>query len=278
MNKYEKLIENLNELYTYLKIISIENYKNSEMTTEYFNLKDKILEIEEQIPKNLFIIPSKPKYKKTSLIDEIVFESRCKFEELYLSPFKIELSNFHLINYCKNMSNIVNDICIKKGIISKRILMHACFLNNDELYNGGNYHYFNIIIVDNKKYLIDLTYRQFFTLVKNSLNRIGIPYLASPLPGIFMTLNKRRLNLACKLLENGYIELTDENGKDYFDAFTLSYRNGLYYEKTMDFSYTTPYKLDDYINFLKGKDKLTKYEDITTLGYQKVPLKKLLKF
>lgn len=88
-----------------------------------------------------------------------------------------------------------------------------------------------------------------------------------------MTLTEEKLKLAVSLLEKGYIELTDENGKNYFDTFTLSYRNGLYYEKTNDFTYTTPYTLKDYINFLQGTTSLLKYEDINTLGYQKTPLK-----
>lgn len=51
MNTYTILNDKLNELYTYIKQIAPKYYKNSKMTSEYCKLKDKILEIEELIPK-----------------------------------------------------------------------------------------------------------------------------------------------------------------------------------------------------------------------------------
>ena len=61
--------------------------------------------------------------------------------------------------------------------------------------------------------------------------------------------------------------------KTYLDAFTISFRNGLYYENTLDFSYTTEYSLDDYIRFIHGDDNQINHEDKLYLGYQSKPLK-----
>ena len=56
-----------------------------------------------------------------------------------------------------------------------------------------------------------------------------------------MLMDKDRLKLSKDILEQGYVLLDDKNLKTYLDGFTISYRNGLYYEIMDDFSYTTKY-------------------------------------
>ena len=103
----------------------------------------------------------------------------------------------------------------------------------------------------------------------NSLERIGIPFLSSAKPGIFMTLNDNRMFLADKLLKRGWIHLTEDNIKNYFDGFALSYRNGFYYDETDDYSFTTNYTSSDYVNFLEGKDSQVNHEGERVLKLQK---------
>ena len=79
-------------------------------------------------------------------------------------------------------------------------------------------------------------------------------------------------NIAKNLLEKGYIKLNTELFKTYMDSFTVSFRNGLYYEQTNDYSFTTNYTIEDYANFLTKKDSQIKREGIEVLGYQKRPL------
>lgn len=88
-----------------------------------------------------------------------------------------------------------------------------------------------------------------------------------------MLMTEKGRKIANTLISDGYIELNDEVFKTYLDAFTISFRNGLYYENTLDFSYTTEYSLDDYIRFIHGDDNQINHEDKLYLGYQSKPLK-----
>ena len=83
-----------------------------------------------------------------------------------------------------------------------------------------------------------------------------------------MTLNNFRLELSNTLLSRGWIRLTDENIKNYFDGFALSFRNGIYYDKSRDYSYTTNYSASDYVSFLKGIDNQVKHEGEEVLKKQ----------
>lgn len=87
-----------------------------------------------------------------------------------------------------------------------------------------------------------------------------------------MLLNEERENVAKELLKKGYIILTPDTLKHYLDGFTLSFRNGLYYEQN-GISYTTPYTYEQYLDFLYTDASLTDYEDRSLLGYQKRPLR-----
>ena len=80
--------------------------------------------------------------------------------------------------------------------------------------------------------------------------------------------------IAQNLLEKGYTRLSNESFKTYLDAFTVSFRNGLYYEQTNDYSYKTNYTATDYINFLEGTDTQINHEGSEVLGFQKKPNKK----
>ena len=92
-------------------------------------------------------------------------------------------------------------------------------------------------------------------------------------PGVFMLMSNQGYKIADKIINDGYIELNDEIFKVYLDAFTVSFRNVLYYEETNDFSYTTNYTVDDYIRFLNGDDSQINHENRLYLGYQSIPLK-----
>jgi hypothetical protein len=140
------------------------------------------------------------------------------------------------------------------------------------LYNGAGYHYFNIVTISDKKYLVDCTYKQFFKTDKASLERLGIPLFCPPYPGTFMLLDEKRKEVAKTILKQGWIEATDENLKCYFDGFTISFRNGLYYENLGKISYDTDYTVEDYIRFIKGSDSQLKHENEECLGFQRKPL------
>ena len=91
--------------------------------------------------------------------------------------------------------------------------------------------------------------------------------------GVYMLMTEDSKKIANELLSNGYIEINEETLKIYLDPFAISFRNGLYYEQTQDFSYTTDYDADDYMEFLWGNDNQLNYEDQNCLGYQNRTLK-----
>ena len=88
-----------------------------------------------------------------------------------------------------------------------------------------------------------------------------------------MLMDKDRLKLSKDILEQGYVLLDDKNLKNYLDGFTISYRNGLYYEIMDDFSYTTKYTAEDYRIFLRHEDNQVNHECHQVLGYQERLLK-----
>ena len=77
-------------------------------------------------------------------------------------------------------------------------------------------------IITNKRFIIDLTYRQFFQIHQNVISR----YLKSestPNIGLFINFDESNKDFAIELLKNGFVEATDENIKHYFKPFT--YKN-----------------------------------------------------
>ena len=178
-------------------------------------------------------------------------------------------------NKCLDASNKVKELCNELNIECYTIPIYPGYQKEANLMNGCGFHFFNIIKLGNKYYLVDTTYSQFFLIKQNHLERIGIPNSAGCKLGTFMTLNNDRKEIATKILKDGYIELDEDIFKNYLDGFTLSFRNGLYYEQTQDFSFTTEYTKDDYIRFLDGDDNQINHEEKQLLGLQKKPLSKI---
>lgn len=108
---------------------------------------------------------------------------------------------------------------------------------------------------------------------ENNFNLIGVPLLGGCKAGIYMTLDETKRKFAEKLMRDGWVEATSENIKLYLDAFAISFRNGLYYEKMGKVIYATDYTPQQYINFLLKKDSQLNYEAIEGLGRQKKLLK-----
>ena len=86
------------------------------------------------------------------------------------------------------------------------------------LFNGNGFHYFNLVIIDNQKYIVDCSYSQFFWLRQSMLERTGILGVASATPGRFMTLNDSRLETAKTILRDGWIKADEINLKNKYDC------------------------------------------------------------
>ncbi len=72
-----------------------------------------------------------------------------------------------------------------------------------------------------------------------------------------------------KILKDGWIKSDEDILKHYLDGFAISYRNGIYYAQTKDYSYKTSYNAEDYIRFLKEEDSQINHEGKEALGFQK---------
>lgn len=269
----------IEKLYRYIKEISPDFCVNNKMTSGYNYLAKRLAECEHKMPTD-FIIDSKPNYKyglMESLIpyetpienqlDWIAYMTRkylhCKFGT------STNFNNLPLTNKCKSASGKILELTKFLDLRCFRVRISPGFSKDADIYCGNGFHYINIIIYKDKTYLVDTTYRQFFTVAYNNLERLGIVGLSGCRPGVFMTMNEERKKVAEKILKDGWIELDDKTIKLYFDGLALSYRNGLFYQVTGDYSYTTNYYASDYKEFLSGLDSQVNREGLEVLGYQR---------
>ncbi len=181
------------------------------------------------------------------------------------------LKQIDFTSKCLDSSYYIKKHCDELGIKCERIRINPGFYENDNIRVNG-FHYFCILYIKDKQYLVDCTYPQFFHLDANLPNRLGIPLLSGCYVGYYMIVDEERKNFALNLIENGYVEFTYSNIKHYFDAFTISYRNGLYYENLGKVCYTTSYTAEDYLRFIYTEDSQYNYEHGDYLGYQRYPL------
>lgn len=269
------------EFYKYIKFISNYYFHGYAMDSDFKQISYFIAELEQNLP-NGYILESTPIFEKPILghnpsCEEILDYIVNSAKETIAKRRNEDVMSCSFINYCCDASIHMEEICVKLGIDYKYIDLEPGFSKDYKLFDGNGYHYFIIAKINGKEYLLDPTYRQFFTKSYNILERIGVVYTSGCQSGRFMLMYEERLNVAKTLLKRGWIELTDNVIKAYFDGFTISYRNGLYYEETQDYSYTTNYTADDYRNFLAGLDNQINHEGANVLGYQLKPCTNNLK-
>lgn len=269
--EFKDQFNNLEELYRYVRSIQNNYFIEGYLSNDFNYISRYLRKAEEDIPKG-FIIESSPrnnhefKSEEEEKLSYIIYNVRSKL--LNNNP------DDSLINMCSYSSNLVSRCAKELNLNTRRIVIYPGFTKEHSLLHcGSGYHAFNIVTINDKKYIVDLTYRQFFLTDRSSLERIGVCTLSNTLPGRFMTMNESRMKTASKLLKDGYIEMTDENIKNYFDGFAISNRNATYYEETEDFSFTTVYSPYDYMKFIDGEDSQLNYEGIDKLGYQKKVLR-----
>ena len=82
-------------------------------------------------------------------------------------------------------------------------------------------HDFSIATIDGKKYIIDLSYRQFFTLTNSNVKEDGVDVQLNPLIFMLQTSNKR--NVLEQMLKYGFIEATPENLKSYVESIITAF-------------------------------------------------------
>ena len=271
----------LEELYKFIKSISDEYYENGEILEHYYFLKNHLISVEKKV-QDIRKLNVKVKYNdlnKDNFMEYIIFKARrllLKSKYLFSSNNDIDeelLNIINLSNDCHMCSQYIKKICDDNNIESYILPIYPGYCKDAMLYDGNGYHFANVIKYNNKYYLVDTTYSQFFYANRNNLCRLGIMGTGGCSSGVFMLMSDEGKCIAKKIIQDGYIELTEDVFKKYLDAFTISFRNGLYYEDTNDFSYKVNYNIDNYVKFLKGEDNQLNYENKEWLGYQNKPLR-----
>lgn len=286
-NYYSKAIE-LNLAYNSMKLAA-DRIKTGKSNYYYGKLRNKLIDCEE-LCMDSFILESRPLFNpmdprfcnrsvvnipKEFLLDYIVWFTRERLLSTHQDETSeiVDFNKLHLTNDCKLACNIVKLICDMLKINCELIKMPPAFTDEIQLFDGNGFHYFCLVTIDNVKYIVDPTYRQFFTLDTNIINRLGVMGFDGCNPGIYMMMNDSRKKTAINILKKGYVVANDENLKNYFDGFLLSYRNGLFYEWIGEVDYTPTYTVEDYFNFIYGDELLFEYEPIEFLGNQRQSLK-----
>lgn len=265
-------IEKMNIFYNELKRLSYENYNGNSLSQDYKNAVSLLTDIEGHAPLHYICYVKDGFIHNENLITEII-NSACK-EVLY--GYLDE--GFDYTGYCNEIAFEISRLCKKYGIDHQTIIIDPLFDKMsyspfEEKLGDSVRHFASLIQLNNKKYLVDPTYRQFFTINQNNIKRIGVPYLNGCNPGFFMMKNESYKKIAQHLINFGWIEATNQNLKIYFDGFAISFRNGIYYEDTKDFIFRTDYLAEDYISFLDGKGSQLEKEPVISLGRQMRPLK-----
>lgn len=281
------LLSNLDSLYKKMKYLSTKmtsfstniNVEYDKYMSEVFNIMDMLnleyicdTKIEHRNIKN---IKDVNKHYEEEILDYIVYNVRKHMlNDMTISEVDVfnDFDNLDATNYCDMASIKVSIECATLKIKSQRMKIIPGYSSTVDLFEGCGYHYFNIVTIGMKKFIVDCTYKQFFKVDKSSFERLGVPLISPPFPGLFMQTDKRK-KVALEILKKGYIELTDDNLKHYLDGFTISFRNGLYYEEVGEAIYETNYSCEDYIRFLNGIGSQLQNEGLKVLGYQEYPLK-----
>lgn len=269
-----------NEFYCKLKHISYQYYKNQELPYNYRHLADKIINMERFIPPHyIFEYPHHDFSKnlempRTLNNSEVVLDYLADQTRKYLLKeisFGYDFGffeSFDLLGECIKATEFANYTTAKIGIQSWKVTICPNF---DSSKRKG-VHTFLLVLINGESYILDCTYSQFFTKLRCNLNRLGVPLLVGPAPGAFMQMTEERQKVAMELLTRGWIKCTPDRVKTYLDGFMLSYRNGLYYERTKDFSFEVPYNAECYEDFINGFDNLYNYENKEELDFQLSPL------
>lgn len=287
-DNYQSMVQCLSGMYKVMRSYGDVSFKNG-TSYLYERFRDKVIDCESRLS-GAFIVESTPyfiyndefflncrfdKLNDEEKLDYIVWMTRRAMLEHFHDYDKSikSLNGLHLTNECKKTSYLVNDLCRALGVKSKVVKIPAAFSDEINLYNGSGFHYFVLVDINDKEYIVDCTYRQFFRLENNNIDRLGVIGLCGCDPGVFMMQNKDRKNVALAILKNGWVRCTEENFKHYLDGFTLSFRNGLYYDWLGKVDYSVGYSASDYLEFLNEDDFITNYEPIEGLGEQEEPLK-----
>jgi hypothetical protein len=233
----EIIKETMNNLYKYFKGVIPEATFSDKRLLEIFKLErlleDKFLPLESEPifdQSNPVVFPEVIETEEDCemAVSYIVYKTREQLND------KNNIKSATLDKMCVTSSMIVEEVCDSLGV------KHTDFSCDNDL-SRGLFHCFNVVSFDLpngevKMYLVDCTYRQFFTYSNSFLERIGLMLNSGCCMGTYMMMDEERKKIAEELLVKGYIEFTPDNIKNYFDGFIFEGRNGKcgYFKRSAD--------------------------------------------
>ena len=154
-----------------------------------------------------------------------LFNSKIDRESSWVKPPIFDSNDDSLVGECIHTTEKVVKLAKRMGLVVKAYRTQD-IIDEENLLEG---HAFAIIEIGGKKWIIDCTYRQFFSLAMNGeLRRFFRPYKKNISMGEKVLLNEQSLEMAKQLLHYGWVEATPENIKLYLDTFV---KDGLEYSK-----------------------------------------------
>lgn len=164
-----------------------------------------------------YILDFEIKNNNSNKLENIIHKARRIIE----SECKCDIKESALINKCDYATKVMTKL-LEKEQIDYSWMETIDILGNDVL---G--HSFLTVNYDGVKYIVDLTYLQFFTKDRCRIELFkevdGITILA-PDPGYYYIENKDKKEIALHLLEQGYVKLDEDSAKVYLDSFYLTRR------------------------------------------------------
>lgn len=255
----DKIIEQaMNQMYTYFSTYFEGDLRNLNFQLELFNierlLKDEFLPLQSEPiyeKGKLFVLPDTINDSKDAeaYMDYIVHQTR-----KYLSKYN-DIKNDSLEKQCIDTSFELKEFC-------SHMHLNTIHLGVDQNIQPGFFHHFTIVQIPlangtTKYYLADCTYRQFFTKANANRHRIAVMRRqnAGCSIGSYMMLNEKRKKIAETILTKGYIELTPDVIKEYFDAIVFSGRDKEFYDqKRLSYLYddeiVPEFSAEDYLQML----------------------------
>lgn len=280
--------ENLEQVLLSIKLLAPNYFDGIKMNDEYKDKIKKVDRIIQELPteyitdtsfefidlrkvnNNILYSKRRDTFKIEDYLDYVVYYARKKL--IGNRDLRKNFNKYDLANKCWDASDYVKKGAELCDLECYKIRIDPGFEEDAYLLDGCGYHYFNIIKHQNKYYLVDVSYPQFFTKRAANFNRMGVPFIFPPSAGAYMVLNEYRNKVATTINKFGWIELNDDTLKAYLDGFALSYRNALYYEDK-ELIYETEYTAKDYKNFLIQEDSQIRHEGTRVLGFQREPIK-----
>lgn len=160
----------------------------------------------------------KSKKELTSKDEEILLRfyitrSRKLLEKL----LKVDITEDPLINRCDISQRITGNILEKNGFKVKPVTTQS--LLGSEVVG----HSFLLVTINNNDYMVDTDYRQFFTEegcnIENAIFYKNMLVKTPDLGFYVKHLDSVDESTANKIIQDGYIKLTEKTAKDYLDPF-----------------------------------------------------------